>query len=349
LKQIMSLIDEIHEQPDAIRRLLGSQSEAIATIAGQVQARGVDYIYLAARGTSDNAGKYAQYLFGAVNRLPMALAAPSLFSLYQQPPLLNDALVIGVSQSGRSPDIISVMDEARRQGVMSLAVTNSPVSPMADAAEFVLDINCAPEVAVAATKSYTGSLAALALLSAELAGREDMRRALERVPGWMEEVLAQEGEIAQQAEFYRSMDRCVVLGRGYNYATVYEWSLKLKELAGVMAEPYSSADFLHGPIAMVQGDFPVFTVAPGGSALPPLYELLQRLREDRRVGIFSITDRDEVLSLSRAGLRLPVGIPEWLSPLIAIIPGQLFAYHLTRHKGLDPDNPTGLSKVTRTQ
>jgi len=345
----MSLIDEIHEQPDAIRRLLCSQSEAIATIAGQVRARGVDYLYLAARGTSDNAGKYAQYLFGAVNRLPMALAAPSLFSLYQQPPLLNNALVIGVSQSGRSPDIISVMDEARRQGVMSLAVTNSPVSPMADAAEFVLDISCAPEVAVAATKSYTSSLAALALLSAELAGREDMRRALERVPGWMEEVLAQEGEIAQQAEFYRSMDRCVVLGRGYNYATVYEWSLKLKELAGVMAEPYSSADFQHGPIAMVQGGFPVFTVAPGGRALLPLYELLQRLREDRRVSIFSITDRDEVLNLSRAGLRLPPGIPEWLSPLIAIIPGQLFAYHLTRHKGLDPDNPAGLSKVTRTQ
>ena len=157
----MSLIDEIHEQPDAIRALLHTQNEAIATIASQVRARGVDYVYLAARGTSDNAGKFAQYLFGAVNRLPMALAAPSLFSLYRQPPLLKDALVIGVSQSGRSPDIISVMEEARLQGVMSLAVTNSPVSPMADAAEFILDISCGPEKAVAATKSYTSSLAAL--------------------------------------------------------------------------------------------------------------------------------------------------------------------------------------------
>ncbi len=345
----MSLIEEIHEQPDAIRRLLESQTEAITTIADQVRARGVDYVYLAARGTSDNAGKYAQYLFGAVNRLPMALAAPSLFSLYHQPPLLKDALVVGVSQSGRSPDIISVMEEARLQGVMSLAVTNSPVSPMADAAEFILDISCGPEKAVAATKSYTSSLAALALLSSVLAGDEDMRRALERVPGWMEEMLAQEEAIARHAEFYRSMDRCVLLGRGYNYSTVYEWSLKLKELAGVMAEPYSSADFLHGPIAMVKGDFPVFTVVQGGSAYPPLYELLQHLQSDRQLGIFSITDSKEVINLSRAALRIPAGVPEWLTPLIAIIPGQLFAYHLTRLKGLDPDNPAGLTKITRTQ
>jgi len=345
----MSLIDEIHEQPEAIRRLLNSQSEAITTISGQVRARGINYIYLAARGTSDNAGKYAQYLFGAVNRLPMALAAPSLFSLYRQPPLLKDALVIGVSQSGRSPDIISVMEEARQQGVMSLAVTNSPVSLMADASDFILDISCGPEKAVAATKSYTSSLVALALLSAALADDGDMRRVLEKVPGWMEEMLAQEGEIARQAEFYRGMDKCVLLGRGYNYSTVYEWSLKLKELAGVMAEPYYSADFLHGPIAMVHGEFPVFTVAPDGSAFPPLLELLQRLHNDRQVGIFSITDSEEVANLSRAALRLPAGVPEWLTPIIAIIPAQLFAYHLACHKGLDPDNPAGLTKVTRTQ
>lgn len=345
----MSLIDEIREQPEAIRRLLATQSEAISTIAGQVRARGVDYVYLAARGTSDNAGKYAQYLFGAVNLLPMALASPSLFGLYHQPPLIKNALVIGVSQSGRSPDIISVMEEARRQGAMSLAVTNSPVSPMADAAEFILDISCGVEYAVAATKSYTSSLAALVLLSAELAENAEMRLKLECVPGWMEEMLVQEEALAHHASYYSEMDRCVVLGRGYNYSTVYEWSLKLKEIAGVMAEPYSSADFLHGPIAMVQNDFPVFTVAPGGPAYAPLYDLLKHLRADRQVGIFSITDSDEVLQLSRAGLRLPAGVPEWLTPLIAIIPGQLFAYHLTCHKGLDPDNPAGLSKLTRTQ
>lgn len=345
----MSLIEEIHEQPEAMRNLLGSQTEAVAIIADQIRARGIDYIYLAARGTSDNAGKFAQYLFGAVNHLPMALAAPSLFSLYRKPPLLKDALVIGVSQSGRSPDIISVMEEARRQEVMSVAVTNSPVSPMADAAEFVLDISCGPETAVAATKSYTASLAALALLSAALAGDYEMRCEIEKVPGWMEEMLVLEEAVALQAEFYRGIDRCVVLGRGYNYSTVYEWSLKLKELAGVMAEPYSSADFLHGPIAMVQGDFPVITVAPGGSAFPPLYKLLQRLREDRQVGIYSITDRDEVTRLSRAAVCLPPGIPEWLTPLISIIPAQLFAYHLTRHKELDPNNPAGLTKITRTQ
>ena len=344
----MSLIDEIHEQPQAIRKLLNSQGEAIATIAGQVRAHGIEYIYLAARGTSKNAGRYAQYLIGAVNRLPIALAPPSLFSIYHHPPLLKNALVIGVSQSGRSPDIISVIEEARRQEVVSMAVTNSPVSPMADAAEFILDISCGPEVAVAATKTYTNSLAALALFSAELAENAEMKRALENVPAWMEEMLGREDEIAQQAASFCSMNHCVVLGRGYNYATVNEWSLKMKELSGVMAEPYSSADFLHGPIAMVKGDFPVLNVAPSGIAYPPLYELLRRLREERRAEIYSITDRDEVLQLSRAGQRLPQGIPEWLTPLIAIIPGQLFAYHLTRYKGLDPDNPSGLSKVTET-
>lgn len=345
----MSLNDEIHEQPAAVRKLMLTQAGAIESIAEQLQAREINYVYLAARGTSDNAGKYAQYLFGAVNRLPMALASPSLFSLYRQPPLLRNALVIGISQSGRSPDIISVMEEASRQGASTLALTNSPYSPMADASEFVLDISCGPEKAVAATKTYTASLTALALLSAALAGDEHMRNELENVPGWMEEMLGLEEEINRQAEYYAAMDKCVVLGRGFNYATVYEWSLKMKELAGVMAEPYSSADFLHGPIAMVKRDFPVFTVVPDGKAYPPLFELLTILHTDRQVGIFSVTDREEVIRISRDCVRLPAGIPEWLTPIVSIVPAQLFCYHLTRHKGLEPDNPAGLTKVTKTR
>ena len=194
----MSLIDEIHEQPQAIRKLLNSQGEAIATIAGQVRARGIEYIYLAARGTSKNAGRYAQYLIGAVNRIPIALAPPSLFSIYHLPPLLKNALVIGVSQSGRSPDIISVIEEARRQGVVSLAVTNNPVSPMADAAEFILDITCGPEVAEAATNTHTNSQAAMALLSAELAENAQMKRALEHVQARMADMLGRGDQSGQQ-------------------------------------------------------------------------------------------------------------------------------------------------------
>lgn len=358
----MGLKSEIFEQPEVLARLLQNQTGSIREIAHALNSADIRYIFLVARGTSDNAGLYAKYLWGAFNHLPVALAAPSLFSVYGQPPVLKNALVVGISQSGQSPDIVGVMEEARRQGAPTLAITNAPDSPLAAAARFVIDVDTGPELAVAATKTYTAQLMVIAMLSA--AWREaddaddtvgsaietDKRWAtLQRVPELVQQTLGLDSTIEQVAERYRYMERCVVLGRGYNYATAHEWSLKMKELAYVMAEPYSSADFQHGPVAIVSQGFPVMAVVPGGAIFDDMLALLTPLVAQRQVELLAISDQDAALALARTPLRLPAGIPEWLSPLVSIVPGQLFSYYLTCAKGFDPEAPRGLSKVTLTR
>lgn len=345
----MSLRAEIFEQPAVLTRLLEAQRGRVREIAQAIRARDVDFVFLAARGTSDNVGLYAKYLWGAFNRLPIALAAPSLFSIYGTPPALGNALVVGISQSGQSPDIVGVVDEGRQQGALTLAITNDPASPLARTAEHVLDICAGPEKAVAATKTYTAQLMAVAMLSVALGGGDDRWEALCRVPEWVQQALDLDAAVERATERYRYMERCVVLGRGYNYANVFEWSLKLKELAYVIAEPYSSADFLHGPIAIVGQGFPVLAVVPGGAVFTDVLGLLTRLVERHKAELLVISDEEEALAIANTSLRLPVGIPEWLSPLVSIVPAQLFCYYLTRAKGYDTEAPRGLSKVTLTR
>ena len=345
----MSLRSEIAEQPEVVARLLDDQMACAREIAREIKRREINFVFLAARGTSDHAGLYAKYLWGAANGLPVALATPSLFSIYEKPPELNNALVVGVSQSGQSPDIVSVMEEGRRQGAMSLAITNAPDSPLADVADQVLDVEAGEEKAVAATKTYTAQLMAVAMLSVALSEDAEQEEALSEVSAFTEKALALDGAIERAAERYRYMSQCVVLGRGYNYATAFEWSLKLKELAYVVAEPYSSADFRHGPIAIVERGFPVLAVAPEGAVLPGMIALLRRLKEEHKAELVVVSNDDAALDLGRTVMQLPKNIPEWLSPLVAIVPAQLFCYHLTRAKGWDTEKPRGLRKVTETR
>jgi glucosamine--fructose-6-phosphate aminotransferase (isomerizing) len=345
----LSLQSEIVEQPDRLADLLRSQRRSIESIAEAIRRAGVDYVFLAARGTSDNAGRYAVYLWGAQNGLPLALATPSLFTYYERPPRLKNALVVGVSQSGQSPDIVGVLDEGRRQGCLTLAVTNAAGSPLARAADLVLDIQAGPEAAVAATKTYTAELMAIAMLSAALADEKRLWAELARAPAWVAQVLKKDQALARAAERYRYMSHCVVLGRGYNYSTAFEWALKLKELTYVEAEPYSSADFLHGPIAMVAGGFPILAVVPQGKVFESLLQLLGTLRGEQDAELVVISDERRALSLAQSPMPLPAGIPEWISPIVCIVPGQLFAYHLTRAKGLDTERPRTIRKVTETR
>jgi glucosamine--fructose-6-phosphate aminotransferase (isomerizing) len=344
----MSLHNEILEQPERLRNLLHHQRATAEKIAAEIRAREVKYVFLAARGTSDNAGRYANYLWGAANRLPIALATPSLFTYYEQPPKLEGAFVIGVSQSGKSPDIVSVLDEGRKQGCLTLAVTNEPESPLAKAAELVFDIQAGPEKAVAATKTYTTELMALAMISAALKGDEQAWQELEKVPGWITELLKQDAEIERMVQRYRYMNQCVVLGRGFNYSTAFEWALKMKELTYTIAEPYSSADFQHGPIAMVEGGFPILAIAPQGKVFETMLEMLTRLRQKQNAELVVISDDERALALGQSTMRLPTGIPEWLTPMVAIVAGQLFACHLTRVKGYDTESPRTITKVTET-
>jgi glutamine---fructose-6-phosphate transaminase (isomerizing) len=345
----MSLRSEILEQPAVLGNLVSGQMPQVEKIAQAIRRNDFSYVFLAARGTSDNAGRYANYLWGAMNRIPLALATPSLFTLYQTPPQLKGALVVGISQSGQSPDIVSVLAEARRQGCMTLAITNAPASPLAAEADYVIDIQCGIESAVAATKTYTGELMAIAMLAVALRSDRAGASDLESVPGWIAQALAWEEKISRLAERYRYMDQCVVLGRGYNYSTAFEWSLKLKELTYVVADPYSSADFLHGPIAMVDQGFPVMAVAPDGSVFSTMLELLQRLRTQPAAELLVISDKTEALQVAQSPIVLPAGIPEWLTPLVSIVPAQLFSYYLALTKGYDTEKPRSIHKVTLTE
>lgn len=342
------LEQEIHEQPTVLRRLLTEGRVAAERAAARIRERDPRFVVIAARGSSDNAARYGQYLLGAANRLPVALATPSLFTLYHSPPRLESALVLAISQSGRSPDIVAVVEEGRRQGAMTLALTNDPTSPLAAAAEEVLLLQAAPERSVAATKTYTASLLALALLSALLADDRARLGQLAALPDWVTQALTLAPAAHAAAERYREMEVCAVLSRGYNYATAFEIALKMKELTGVVAEPYSSADFEHGPVALVERGFPVLAVVPQGVLETELTRFLRDLRR-RGAELLVISALEEPLALAQTPLRLPEGVPEWLSPLVAVIPGQILALGLAQARGLDPDQPRGLQKVTLTR
>ncbi len=342
------LYREIYEQPAVLGRFLRQERATMQQLAQAVRARGVSHVVIAARGTSDNAARYAKYVLGAMNGLPVALAAPSLFSIYKRPPRFGKALVLGISQSGKSPDIVAVLAEARRQGAVTAVITNIPGSDLAQQGDFVIPLHAGEELAVAATKTYTSQLAAIALLGAALADNDAMMSALQQIPDHMNQTLNAGSAIGRLVERYRYMRACVVIGRGYNYATAFELALKMKELTYTMVEPYSSADFMHGPLALVEQAFPAIVVAPSGVMLPEMQAFIQTLNE-RGAEAIVISDNEQVLGMGRTPLRLETAVPEWLSPLTAILPGQMFAMHLAFTRGYDVDAPRGIKKVTETR
>jgi glutamine---fructose-6-phosphate transaminase (isomerizing) len=345
----MTLQSEIYEQPVVLRRLIERERTNLEQIVRSLRQEPVQYVYLAARGTSDNAGRYADYVFGSLNHLPVALATPSLFTRYHQVPRLDGALVVGISQSGQSPDVVEVLAEARRQGRPTLAITNRPDSPLGMSADHVIDLAAGEERAVAATKTYSASLAAIALLAATLAGDELALQALEEIPAQVETVLQREAQISSAARSLAGMQRCVVLGRGYHYATAFEWALKMKEMAYVLAEPYSPADFMHGPLALVEHNFPVLAVATQGEVLESMLEIMRRVRIEQHADLVVLSDNPEALRLASISVPLPEHMSEWLAPIVSIVAAQLFAYHLTAAKSLDPDLPRSIQKVTETE
>jgi glucosamine--fructose-6-phosphate aminotransferase (isomerizing) len=342
----MTMRSEIGEQPEVFRRALAINAEPLAQLADKMGSLAFDYALIAARGTSDNAARYAKYLWAAHNGIPIALAAPSLFTSYQRPPRLDGALVVGISQSGESPDLIAVLAEGRTQGRPTLAITNEPGSPLAAQADMVIDIAAGKELAVAATKTYTAQLLAVAMLSAALdpatSGEE-----LNRLPGYVESVIANEERIRAVAADLADMRSCAVLGRGYNHSTAYEWALKLQEVTYALAHPYSTADFRHGPIAVAEPGFPILAVAADGPLFNDMVALLTEVTDEKHARTLVVSNREEALAATRFGIPLPA-VPEWISPIPAIVAAQLFTYHLGAIKGLDTDQPRGLSKVTRT-
>jgi glucosamine--fructose-6-phosphate aminotransferase (isomerizing) len=334
---------ELAEQPEALARLIDRQRANAESIASLFRRPDVQYILIASRGSSSNAARYAQYVLGRAHRVPVAFATPSLYTLYEQPPRLDGALVVGISQSGESPDVKAVIEEAGRQGRPTVAITNDPASPLAVASDAVLPIEAGSEQAVAATKTYINSLGAIALLFAATTGAG--LGELADVP----EQLGRQLELSRtSAEALELLDGGTVIARGVNYGTAFEIALKIRELSGLLFEAYSGADLMHGPVAAISPGWPVFAVAPSGPACASVAEAIDGVA--RRGARLIIASDDQTL-LARAAVAFPLlpGVPEWLSPLTSVVPGQLAALRLARLRGIDLDRPLGLSKVTLTR
>ncbi len=338
---------ELREQPHALARLLERQTANARELGELFHLPDIQYVLIASRGSSSNAARYAQYLLGRANRVPVSFATPSLYTLYGQPPRLDGALVIGISQSGESPDVRAVIDEARRQGRPTIAITNVPESPIGRAAEALLPLEAGEELAVAATKTYLNSLGAVALLFASATEDSRAMRELELMPGRIEAQLAHSFEDVASLEQYAGLNGGTVVARGINYGTSFEIALKIRELSGLLFEAWSAADLMHGPVAAIAPGWPVIAVAPSGPALGSMKTAIAGLAE-RGARLIVIADREDVLAQGVAPMRLVPDVPEWLSPLTTVIPGQLAAVRLAQLNGSDLDRPHGLSKITLT-
>jgi len=332
---------EISEQPDVWRRLLGS--EQFAAAAQQIAEYRPRMVWLAARGTSDHAALYAKYLVEVVLELPAGLVSPSTMTAYGAKPDLRDVLVLGISQSGGSPDLLTSLEVARAQGALTVAVTNNASSTLAQVAAVHIDVLAGPELAVAPTKSYTAQLLALYLLLTQSRGRS---ATVEALPELGERLLGQEHQVQEQAQRYRFAQRLVTTARGYSYPTAREAALKLMETSYLSAQAFSGADLMHGPLAVIDAQVPVLAVVgegPGGAAMGAV---LPRLI-DAGADVFTVGTA-EAVARSTGGIVLPRGVPEELSPVLEILPFQQLALHLAVARGGNPDEPRGLRKVTET-
>ncbi len=345
--------DEIEEIPDTVRRLVADQADQFTRVVAGVRAARPRFAIIAARGTSDHAAIYAKYLLEAELGIPAALAAASLTTIYGRSLRWADTLLLSLSQSGASPDILAVTEAARAGGATTIAVTNDPESPLARAAEHSLACGAGLEQAVAATKTYVAELAAIATLVARLSGDEDLARGLDRLPVHLAEVLTTSGSwIARSGTLVEALagtDRMLVVSRGFNLPTALEIALKLKETAGIFAEGYSSADLLHGPVALAVPAVPVLVFRPNGPMGRAIDPVVERLIEaGSQLWLVGGSEVDGVDAALRGRLALPDGLPEALTPLAFVIPGYLLAGTVALRRGMNPDAPDGLSKITRT-
>jgi len=337
---------EILEQPAAIEKTLAAETDEIRELAVRLQNGSIRHVVIVARGTSDHAAMYARYAFGIIaHKLTMSIA-PSLLTVYDVDLDLKDSLVLGISQSGQAPDVYEFLEQARAKGALTCALTNATKAPIRNVADVVLRTHANEEASVAATKTYTTALAVLHQIATLWAG--DVKRAsrIYEVPELIRQVLKTEGQIKARAERFRYMDSCSVMARGINLCTALETALKLAECTYVVPASYSGADFLHGYIASIAPGYPCLAYAPRGNAMQFMSEVLDQL-EERKAETVVISNHGALLDRATVPFHIP-DMPEELSPIVAIVVGQLLSLHLALHKGLDPDTPRGLTKVTAT-
>jgi len=338
------MLQEIAEQPAVLERTIKAEAAKVQALGSFLQGREIDLIVLVARGSSDNASLFGRYLLEVTTGIPVSLSAPSVFTLYGAKVNLSRALVIGVSQSGEGSDINIVLESAKASGAFTLAITNEAESTMAKIADETLLIHAGREKSVAATKTYTGQMLHFYHLASILS---DKKLDYAKIPEYTQQALSLQSRVETLVERYVFMENCVVVGRGMNYGNSYELALKLMETCYVVAERFSSADFFHGPLAIVERRFPVIMFAPRGVTKQSSIDLLDNLRE-LHADCLAITNDPDIAAISPKSLLLSPEIDEFLSPIPFIVPAQLFAAYLSTAKGLDPDAPRSLKKVTKT-
>jgi glucosamine--fructose-6-phosphate aminotransferase (isomerizing) len=348
---------EIRQQPGAIEKTLKSEWRNAVKLREYFVQHPVRLIVLAARGTSDNAAQFGRYLLEVATGIPVSLAAPSVFTLYGGNVDLRNAVVVAISQSGESTDTNIVLHKAKASGAFTAGITNEADSALAKLAQHTFLVRAGKERSVAATKTYTGQLLCFYLLAYALGAPLELAD-LQRIADWAEDALKLEKEIGERVQRYVLMRHAVCVGRGLNYGNSFEFALKLMETCYVVAERFSSADLLHGPIAMLESAFPAFVFCPPGVTWKATRELLTKLRSMQAETV-AITDRSNKGALARGIAKVTLTIPtelatksklpeEVYTPIPYIIPAQLFAASLATARGLNPDRPRTLSKVTQT-
>lgn len=344
---MVKMWDEIGEQPAVLERIQ-KDLQGVREAVQAIRSRNIDFVYIAARGTSDHAAVYAKYLIETVLGIPVALAASSVLTIYQRDLHLKNALVIGISQSGKAADALEVIKDANRQGAITLTITNAPNSPLANEAKFHLYCNAGAELSVAATKTFTAEIFLLAQLVAEWAADNSLKNELAQVSEKLAQTIAASGDITERAIRYRFMNECFVLARGINYAIALETALKIQETNYVRAKAFAVSDFWHGPIAMVNREIPVIVLAPAGPSLKDVQTMVERLQQDQ-AELLIVSNQKELLAQGACSFAIPETENDAISSFYNVSVTQMFACQLALIKGLNPDSPRRLNKVTITK
>lgn len=339
---------EIREQPVALERCFEKNLPIIHDIVKTIKDKDINHIVIAARGTSDHAAVYGKYIIELLLGIPVALAASSILTIYQGRMKFKNCMVIGISQSGKAADVLEVLRCSRESGAITVGITNNSESEIALESEFFLNCEAGIEKSVAATKTFSTQMFLLACLAAEWADNKDMKNEIYQIPGRISQVFDVAGYIESRVERYRFMNECFVLARGVNYAVSLEAALKIQETTYVRAKAFATSDFQHGPIAMIERDIPVIIFAPDGPSLKDVRNMLEKLSTEQ-IETIVVSNKKDILDMGKTAFSIPDTANDIISPFFNVVVAQMFACRLALCKGLNPDSPRGLNKVTVTK
>ncbi len=342
------MMKEIGSQPDVLERVLLENAEKVKKLCFEIKKRNIKFLYMAARGTSDHAAVYTKYIIETYTGIPVAFAAPSVITVYGGKPNLTDALVVGISQSGKAEDVLEVIRHARLQGALTASITNYDSSPLAVESEYHFSCYAGEEKSVAATKTFTAQMMVMAMITAELSDNDDLLKELRQVPARLSELIKETDSINKVAGKFKAMEECFVLSRGTNYSIALEGALKIQETCYVRAKAYAISDFYHGPLALLDDKIPVFVIAPKGKISGDA-KVLMRVLNKYGIRTIAVTNDMSISKMASVVISIPMGMTDFTSPFLSAAAMQIFACKLSIAKGLDPDNPRNIKKVTITR